>query len=89
MKYLLPIAAMLCTAFCTLVMLVFLLAGMANSSPEQLRSMQLWVAGLCLLSLVCVVAGIVLMRRDRPGAAALVAFLPTAVMGCIFVLLLL
>ena len=89
MKSLLPIAAMLCTACTTLLMLVFTLAGMPNSSAEQLRNMQVWAGGLCLLSLVCVVVGIVLMAKDRSRQAALVAFLPSAVMGLIFLALLL
>ena len=89
MKNLLPIAAMLCTACTTLLMLVFTLAGMPNSSAEQLRNMQVWAGGLCLLSLVCVVVGIVLMAKDRSRQAALVAFLPSAVMGLIFLALLL
>ncbi|MBK7752667.1 MAG: hypothetical protein IPI41_08710 [Flavobacteriales bacterium] len=67
MKNLLPIAAMLCTACTTLLMLVFTLAGMPNSTAEQLRNMQLWAGGLCLLSLLCIVVGIVLMGRTAPA----------------------
>ena len=88
MKSLLPIAAMLCTACTTLLMLVFTLAGMPNSTAEQLRNMQLWAGGLCGLSLVCVIVGIVFMAQDRPRQAAVVAFLPSAVMGLIFLVLL-
>ncbi len=84
MKYIPPIAGMLCTAFITLMMLVFTLAGMANASAEQLRSMKLWAAVLALLALACIVGSIVLMRYDRFGLAALVAFIPVMVMAIIF-----
>ena len=85
MKHLLPIAAILCTVLSTLLMLVFMMAGAANSSPEQLRSMKWWAGGLSLLSVVCVIAGIMLLRRGRTGQAALVAFLPTGILFWIFV----
>ncbi|HEX2617027.1 MAG TPA: hypothetical protein VHL57_05750 [Flavobacteriales bacterium] len=84
MKYVLPIAAMICTAGATLLMLVFTMAGMANSTPEQLRSMKWWAGGLSLLSLACVTIGALLLRQGRSELAALVAFLPTAIMGTIF-----
>jgi hypothetical protein len=83
MKYLLPLAAMACTGGATLLMLGFLLAGAANASADQLRSMKLWAGGLGLLALVCVIAGILLMRQGRSGHAAVVAFAPTVVMGLI------
>ncbi len=83
MKYVLPIAGMLCTAFSTLLMLVFMVAGAANTTAEQQRSMKLWAGGLSLLAVVCVVVSIVLLRQDRMGAAALVAFVPVVVMGCV------
>ena len=83
-----PIAAMLCTAFATLLMLVFTVAGMPNSSEQQLRTMKLWAGGLCVLSLVCIGIGMVLTARGHFGPAAVVAFLPTFVMGCIFLYLL-
>ena len=83
MKYVLPILAMLCTAGSTLLMLGFMLAGAANASEEQLRSMKWWAGGLSLLSLVCVVVGIVLLRQGRSGHAAVVALVPTVVMGMI------
>ena len=84
MKYIIPIAGMLCTAFVTVLMLVFMVAGAANSNAEQLRSMKLWAGGLSLLSVGCIVAGIVLMRYDRFGLATIVAFVPVAVMFIIF-----
>ena len=62
---------------------------MPNSTAEQLRNMQLWAGGLCLLSLLCIVVGIVLMGKDRSRHAAVVAFLPTTVIGLIFLALLL
>ena len=81
MKYVLPVVGMVCTAFATLLMLVFMMAGAANSSADQLRSTKLWAGGLSILSLMCIVAAIVLMRRDRCDMAALVA---VVVMGILY-----
>lgn len=85
MKRLLPIAAILCTVLTTVLMLVFSMAGMANATPEQTQRMELWMGGLSLFALVCVITGIVLMRKQRHGRAALVAFLPTGILFWIFV----
>lgn len=85
MKRLLPIAAILCTVLTTLLMLVFSMAGMANAPPDQIQRMELWMGGFSLLALTCVIASIVLMRRQRHGPAALVAFLPTGILFWMFV----
>lgn len=85
MKYVPPIAGMVCTVFITLLMLVFMVAGMANASDEQLNSMELWATVLSLLSLACIVGSIVLLRKRRFAPATLVAFVPVAVMLVIFV----
>ncbi|MEO8068284.1 MAG: hypothetical protein ABI599_11380 [Flavobacteriales bacterium] len=89
MKYLLPIAAMVCTVGTTLLMLVFHAAGAANAGPEQIRSMKLWAGGLSILALVCVIASIVLMRNGQIAWAALIAFIPVVVMGIVFFIALL
>lgn len=84
MRYLLPIAAMLCTAFVTVLMLVFTVAGAANAQPEQLRSMKAWALSLVVFALLCTGVAILLLRQGRTGLAGLVALLPLLVMGLLF-----
>lgn len=85
----LAISAMICTALATLVMIVFSLAGSANSTPQQFHSIKLWMGGLTLLSVIGVVAGIFLLRAGLSGWAAGVSFAPTIVMSIILVISLL
>ena len=77
------ILAMLCTAFVTLTAVVFCAAGGANSTPEQIRALKLWMLGLTLLGLAGIAVGIFLLRAGQPGWAAGVSFTPTVVMGVI------
>jgi len=83
MKLLLPIFAMICTTLATLTALVFCMAGGANSSPAQIRALKFWMAGLSLLGVAGVVAGIILIRAGQPGWAAVAAFAPTIIFGII------
>lgn len=83
MKLILPIFAMICTALATLTALVFCMAGGANSTPAQIRELKLWMAGLSLLGVAGVVAGIILIRAGQPGWAAVAAFAPTIIFGII------
>lgn len=89
MKLLLPILAMICTALVTLTALVFCMAGGANSTPAQIRALKFWMAGLSLLGLAGIVAGVFLIRAGLPGWAAGAAFLPTVIMGIILMIALL
>jgi hypothetical protein len=85
----LAILAMLCTALVTLSAVVLCAAGGANSTPEQIRALKLWMLGLTLLGLAGIVAGIVLLRAGQPGWAAGVSFTPAVVMVSILVIALL
>jgi hypothetical protein len=89
MKLLLPILAMICTVLVTLTALVFCMAGGANSTPAQIRALKFWMAGLSLLGLAGIVAGVFLMRAGLPGWAAGAAFLPTVIMAIILMIALL
>lgn len=89
MKLLLPILAMVCTVLATMMAVVFCLAGGANATPEQIRALQLWMAGISLLGAVGVVVGILLIRAGRPGWASLAAFAPTVIFGIILFIALL
>lgn len=80
MKYILPIAALLCTAFIMLFTLVFMLSGMANASGDQLRAFEIGALVLVLAWVGSIVASIVLMRKGRFGLAGLVALVPMLVM---------
>ena len=88
MKFLLPaaaIAAMVCTVLVTLTAVVFCLGMGANSSPAQIRTLKLSMAGFSLLGVGGIVAGILLMRAGLHGWAAGVAFAPAAIMFIIFI----
>ena len=84
MKLILPIFAMVCTTLATLVMIVFNIAGAANASAEQIRSMKVWSNGMTLLAVVGILIGIFLIRAGQPGWAAGAAIVPTVVMVIIF-----
>ena len=85
----LAIVAMLCTAFATLSAIVFCLAGGANSTPEQIRALKLWMLGLTLLGLTGITVGIFLLRAGQPGWAAGVSFAPAVIMATILAVALL
>lgn len=79
MNFIFPIFAMICTVLATLVLIVFNLAGAANASAEQIRSMKLWAGGMTLFAVAGIVVGIFLMRAGQPGWAAGAAFAPTVI----------
>ena len=85
----LAIVAMICTALATLTGLVFCMAGGANSTPEQIRALKLWMLGLTLLGGAGITAGIFLLRAGQPGWAAGVSFAPTFIMAIILAVALL
>jgi len=84
MKLILPIFAMICTALATVTALVFCMAMGANSTPAQIRVLNLWIGGLALLGVAGIVVGILLLRAGLPGWAAGVSFAPVIVMCLIF-----
>ncbi len=86
MKFLLPIAAMICTVLSTLTAVVFCAGMGANASPEQIRALKLWMAGLSLLGAAGIVASIFFMRAGQHGLAAALAFAPTAIIVVIFII---
>lgn len=85
----LAILGMVCTAFATLMALVFCMAGGANSTPAQIRAIKLWMLGLTLLGAAGVTAGIFLLRAGQPGWAAGVSFAPAFIMATILAVALL
>jgi uncharacterized membrane protein YozB (DUF420 family) len=89
MKLLIPILAMVCTVLATLMAVVFCLAGGANATPEQIHALKLWMAGISLLGVAGVVAGILLIRAGQPGWASVAAFAPTVIFGIILLIALL
>lgn len=85
----LAIIAMLCTAFVTLTAVVCCAAGGANSTPEQIHALKLWMLGLTLLGLAGIGVGIFLLRAGQPGWAAGVSISPAVVMVFILIIALL
>ncbi len=89
MKLLLPILAMACTVMATLTGLVFCMAGGANSTPEQLRAIKIWMVVIALLGVAGVVVGILLIRAGQTGWASVAAITPTFIFGIILLIALL
>jgi hypothetical protein len=85
MKSILPIAAMVVTAFVTLCAVVFCMAGGANSTPAQIRAIKFWMAGLTLLGAAGVTTGIFLLRAGLHNWAAGAAILPSVIMVLILI----
>ncbi len=78
------IVAMLGTVFATLVMLVFCLAAGANASAESIHRLKMIMLGCTLGSVLCLGVAIWMVTHQRPGTSALVALLPSVVMGATF-----
>jgi hypothetical protein len=76
--FFLSILANIAGALASLTMLVFILAGSANSSERQLLVMKLWCAGIAVGGLACFIGAIALMAGGRPWPAALVGLAPAA-----------
>jgi hypothetical protein len=89
MKLVLPILAMLCTVFATLVAIVFCMGMGANAKPPEIRALQYWMGGLPLLGIGGVTVGILLIRSGQPVLAAAGAFAPTLIMSILFLVALL
>ena len=88
MKFLLlaaAILAMICTVVTTLTAVVFVMSMGANATPEQIRALKLWMAGLSLLGCSGIVVGNFLMRAGEHGWAAGAAILPAVIMMLIFI----
>lgn len=89
MKLLLPILAIGCTVLATLMALVFCMAGGANSTPEQIRALKIWMVVIALLGVAGVVVGILLIRAGQTGWASVAAIAPTVIFGIILLIALL
>ncbi|HMO63610.1 MAG TPA: hypothetical protein PKE47_00005, partial [Verrucomicrobiota bacterium] len=89
MKFILPVLAMVCSAFFTLSALVFCMGMGANAKPPEIRALKLWMLGLSLLGGAGVTIGIFLIRAGHPGWASLAAFVPTVIFAIILAIALL
>ena len=89
MKLLLPILAIGCTVLATLMALVVCMAGGANSTPEQIRALKIWMVVIALLGVAGVVVGILLIRAGQTGWASVAAIAPTVIFGIILLIALL
>lgn len=87
MKAILPIIGMVITALVTLTALVFCMGMGANSTPAQIRTLKLSMAGLTLFGLAGIATSIVLLRAEKYGWSAGAAFTPAAVLFIVFVVL--
>lgn len=58
--------------FGTLMILVVAMASGANSTPEQIRQLKLFMLGAGVVGLGCVAVGILLIIKGFPGWASVV-----------------
>lgn len=85
MNLILPVLAMLATAFATLTALVFCLGMGANAKPPTIRALKFWMAGIFLLGGAGIVVGFLLMRTGQTDWAAVAAFAPTVILCVILI----
>jgi peptidoglycan/LPS O-acetylase OafA/YrhL len=64
---------------------VLMIAGSPNSTPAQLRTIQLIMWAIALGTLACVVVSIVLMTKSYPWAAVFVGGTPAVALICLFI----
>jgi uncharacterized integral membrane protein len=62
----------------TLLLIILVLASMANSSPAQLRFLTIVSWSFAVLGLICPAVAGVLLYYAKPMVAAFVAFVPIA-----------
>jgi len=67
----------------TLTIEGFMLAGMPNSSPEQLAAMKRWMLVFAGAGLVSAIAAIWLLVVGKPIAGLVIALLPAAFIVCV------
>ena len=71
----------------TLMFIVFLMAGSANSKPDELRRIIQWMWGIAGVGVLCLSAGIWLICIGRPLTGGLIGGFPLAAMViCMIVL---
>ncbi|HUR56180.1 MAG TPA: hypothetical protein VM029_00615 [Opitutaceae bacterium] len=85
MKAILPIVGMLVTVIMTLTAVIFCALMGANSTPAQIHTLKLWMAGFSLLGLAGVVVSIFLLRGGQYNWATWIAFAPSFLILIIFV----
>jgi predicted neutral ceramidase superfamily lipid hydrolase len=70
MPYFFAILSTLAGSFLSLMMLVLLMAGGANSTPSQISQIKAWLIAVSLVALGCLVASVWTMVVKRPWIAA-------------------
>ena len=85
MKAILPIVGMIITVIMTFTAVVFCALMGANSTPAQIHTIKLWMAGFTLLGLVGVAVSIFLLRAGQHNWATWIAFAPSILILMIFI----
>ena len=70
------IGAMVVGALATLMMLTLCVAGAPNSSPEQLRTIKLWMLAIAIVGVLTLGGGIWLAISGKAWMAAAISALP-------------
>lgn len=69
----------------TFTVLGFTLAGSANSTPEALQRIKLFMICFSIGAFISLIGGIVLIVKGLPGWAALVGGLPVLFVVCVII----
>ena len=88
MTIIVPILSCLISAGATLMMLVLLLAGSPNSSPQQLAQIKWMMLGVAALGLLGLVGAIVAMVMGKHWPAAGIGIAPAVGVVVLFIVLL-
>jgi hypothetical protein len=70
MKLIIPITAMVVASLSHLLLLGLCIAGMPNSTPRQMREIQLWMLLIAVVAVAMVVVGMLLLRSGHPWLCA-------------------
>lgn len=73
------VLALVAGAMSSLMLLTMCLAGGANSTPEQIRTIKMWMLVITVVGLLTFIGGIWLTASGRPWIGAVVGGLPAMV----------
>jgi hypothetical protein len=73
------VLALVAGAISSLMLLTMCMAGGANSTPEQIRAIKMWMLVITIVGLLTFGGGIWLTAAGRPWTGACVGGLPAAV----------
>ena len=79
MKLVIPILAMALATLAHLMLLGLCVFGMANSTPKQMRQIQLWMLLVAAVAIATIVGGVFLIRSGHPWICAVASLVAAVV----------